>query len=141
MNFKDAKEDKFMDELVSVIIPAYNTESYIGDTIDCLKMQTYKNLQIIFIDDGSSDNTANLIKDFQADDQRVEYYYQTNKGVSAARNYGLKKVVGEKIFFFDSDDTFEPDLIEAVMSYANQNKVASVISLYMGMQIKLTEES
>lgn len=73
-----------MDEIkVSVIVPAYNTEGYIERMITCLLKQTYTNLQLIFIDDGSTDKTAKIIKSFK--DPRIEYYYQKNSGVSAAR--------------------------------------------------------
>lgn len=113
---------------VSVIVPAYNTEDYIGNMIECLLMQTYTNLQLIFIDDGSTDNTAKIIKSYQ--DTRIEYYYQENSGVSVARNLGIQKANGEKIFFFDSDDTFEAELIEKCLSFAEQNKVESVLYGY-----------
>ena len=117
-------------DLVSIVIPAYNTEKYIQPMIDSLKKQTYKNLQIIFVDDGSSDNTAMLIKEYQTEDSRVEYYYQTNQGVSRARNCGLEKVRGKKLFFFDSDDTFEEELIENCMNYAITQHVDAVLYGY-----------
>lgn len=85
-------------DLVSIVIPAYNTEQYILPMIDSLKKQTYKNLQIIFVDDGSRDDTAKIIKKYQAEDSRVEYYYQENQGVSKARNFGLDKVNGKNYF-------------------------------------------
>ena len=115
-----------MDEIkVSVIVPAYNTEVYIERMIECLLKQTYDNLQLIFIDDGSTDKTADIIKSFT--DSRIEYYYQKNAGVSAARNAGLKRATGEKLFFFDSDDTFEPSLIRDCIDYAQANSVESVL--------------
>lgn len=113
---------------VSVIVPSYNTERYIGRMIGCLLAQTYNDLQLIFIDDGSTDKTAEIIKSYP--DRRIEYYYQKNAGVSAARNEGLKKAKGEKIFFFDSDDTFEPNLIEDCVAFAKANKVESVLYGY-----------
>lgn len=118
-----------MDEIkVSVIVPAYNTEVYIERMIECLLKQTYDNLQLIFIDDGSTDKTADIIKSFT--DSRIEYYYQKNAGVSAARNAGLKRATGEKLFFFDSDDTFEPSLIRDCIDYAQANSVESVLYGY-----------
>lgn len=102
-----------MDNLmVSVIVPAFNTEKYIGKMIECVLAQTYTNLQLIFIDDGSTDKTSEIIKQYQGGDSRIEYYYQDNSGVSAARNFGLTKAIGDKVFFFDSDDTFEPILLK-----------------------------
>ena len=129
-----------MDEIkVSVIVPAYNTDAYIERMIMCLLKQTYKNLQLIFIDDGSTDKTAEIIKSFT--DPRIEYYYQNNSGVSAARNSGLNKATGDKIFFFDSDDTFEPSLIRDCIEYAKANNIESVLYGY-GNKIdgKITNE-
>lgn len=117
-------------DLVSVVIPAYNTEKYIESMIESLKEQTYQNLQIIFIDDGSIDGTAEIIKKYQNEDHRVEYYYQKNQGVSSARNYGLEKVIGKKLFFFDSDDTFEKDLIERCVDFAIAQNVEAVLYGY-----------
>lgn len=116
--------------MVSVIVPAFNTEKYIGKMIECVLAQTYTNLQLIFIDDGSTDKTSEIIKQYQGGDSRIEYYYQDNSGVSAARNFGLTKAIGDKVFFFDSDDTFEPNLIEECLSYAHKNDVESVLYGY-----------
>lgn len=117
-------------ELVSIVIPAYNTEQYIQPMIDSLKKQSYKNLQVIFVDDGSIDKTADIIKKYQSEDARVEYYYQKNQGVSKARNYGIRKVKGKKLFFFDSDDTFESELIMKCVDYAIENQVDAVLYGY-----------
>lgn len=117
-------------DLVSVVIPAYNTERYIESMIKALKAQTYQNLQIIFVDDGSCDSTAEIIKTYQREDHRVEYYYQRNRGGSIARNNGLEKVKGKKVFFFDSDDTFENDLIESCVNFAISQSVDAVLYGY-----------
>lgn len=116
--------------IASVIVPAYNTEEYIAKMIECVSAQTYRYLQIIFIDDGSTDKTAEIIKSYATKDRRIEYYYQNNMGVSAARNLGLKKAEGKKIFLFDSDDTFEADLIEKCLVYSETNDVESVLFGY-----------
>lgn len=117
-------------DLVSIVIPAYNTEKYIKPMIESLKAQTYRNLQVIFVDDGSCDGTAEIIKEYQREDHRVEYYYQKNQGVSIARNNGLKRVKGKKLFFFDSDDTFENDLIESCVNFAIAQSVDAVLYGY-----------
>lgn len=118
------------DILVSVVVPAYNTEKYIEPMIESLEKQTYGNLQIIFIDDGSSDSTAAVIKKYQNTDPRIEYYYQENQGVSKARNWGLEKVRGEKLFLFDSDDTFDESLIADCLEYAEAHGVDAVLYGY-----------
>lgn len=117
-------------KLVSIIIPAYNTEKYIDSMIECLIHQTYSNLQMIFIDDGSTDLTAKKIKEKAEKDDRIEYYFQKNAGVSAARNFGLTKAKGEKIFFFDSDDTFALSLIGDCIRFADDYNVESVLYGY-----------
>lgn len=121
-----------MDKLISVIVPAYNTAEYIEEMLNCLERQTYENLQIIMVDDGSTDETASIIKRFACSDPRIEYYYQENCGVSAARNLGIEKIKGEKCFFIDSDDTFDSKLIEKCMDFAECNDVETVLFGYAG---------
>lgn len=98
--------------LVSVIIPMYNVKGYIVETINSVLNQTYKNLEIIIIDDGSIDGSKELVQKIMVNNNNILYYYQTNKGVSAARNTGLKYSTGELIAFLDSDDLWAKDKIE-----------------------------
>ena len=101
---------KFAHEpLVSVIIPAYNAERYIGYCIDSVIAQSYKNLEIIVIDDGSTDNTKGVRRNYH--DNRVHYYCQKNGGPASARNHGLTKAAGEYIAFVDADDFISPEYI------------------------------
>jgi len=86
---------------VSVIIPTYNHAKYVGRAIDSVLAQTYKNYEIIVIDDGSTDNTKEVLKEFIA---KIEYVYQENRGLSAARNTGIKRSRGEYLVFLDADD-------------------------------------
>ena len=97
------------DPLVSIIIPLYNKENSISSTLHAVLAQSYKNLEIIVIDDGSTDKSARLISEFK--DARLNYHYQKNQGVSAARNNGVKKSHGDLIFFLDADDYIIPDCI------------------------------
>lgn len=121
-----------MDEIkVSVIVPAYNTEVYIERMIECLLKQTYGNLQLIFIDDGSTDKTADIIKSFT--DSRIEYYYQKNAGVSAARNAGLKRATGEKLFFLIQMTHLNRVLLGIVLIML---KLIMLKVCYMVMEIK-----
>ena len=99
------------DPLVSVIIPTYNRAGVIKETINSIINQTYSNFEIIIVDDGSTDNTGDIIKTFQ--DDRIKYYWKKNTGLpSKARNVGLKHVNGEFIAFLDSDDIWLPKKIE-----------------------------
>lgn len=114
--------------LVTVIIPAYNTEKYIGEMLDCVVNQTYKNLQIIIIDDGSTDGTSSVVE--KIIDDRIEVIKVSNGGVSRARNIGIERAKGEKIFFWDSDDIIELDAIEEIISYAEEKNVKAVLYGY-----------
>lgn len=91
-----------MDPLVSIIIPTYNAEKYIKDTINSALSQTYKNIEVIIVDDGSTDGTLKLINSFQS--EKVKIFTQKNKGASVARNNGIKHSNGKYIQFLDADD-------------------------------------
>lgn len=95
--------------LVSVIIPLFNSERYIIQAIESVLSQTYKKIEIIVIDDGSTDNSLNLLQQYKG---KIHLYSQKNKGASSARNFGLRKAKGEYIQFLDSDDILEPKKIE-----------------------------
>ena len=89
-----------MDEkLVSVIIPAYNIEDYIGRCLDSVLSQTYKNLEIIVIDDGSSDRTGEILDDYEKKNHRMKVIHKENGGVSSARNIGIDRANGDYIGF------------------------------------------
>ena len=100
---------------VSVIVPAYNVEKYIGTALRSLVDQTYRNIEIIVIDDGSFDGTAAIIDDYSEKDDRIISIHKENGGVSEARNYGLDYANGEFVFFLDGDDIAEPDAIEILV--------------------------
>jgi glycosyltransferase involved in cell wall biosynthesis len=90
--------------LVSVIIPSYNYEWHLPDTLDCLINQSYQNIEIIVVDDGSTDNTRELMQRYLKTDPRICYVYQKNKGLSSARNLGIYHSKGTYIQFLDADD-------------------------------------
>lgn len=115
---------------VSVIIPAYNTQDYIDEMLECVVKQTYKNLEIIIINDGSKDDTLNHIEKYAERDSRIRYYDVPNGGVSNARNIGIKNCTGEKIFFWDSDDVVELDAIEKCIDFASKKGVSAVLYGY-----------
>ena len=97
--------------LVSVIVPCYNRADIVGETVDSLLRQTYPHLEIIAVDDGSTDNTRDVLAAYA--DDRVRYFYKPNGGLSAARNYGLARARGEFIAFLDSDDLWHDWKLEA----------------------------
>ena len=101
-----------MKNRVSIIVPVYNSAKYLEKTIGQLLNQTYKELEIIFVDDGSSDNSADIIKRYKENDKRIKYIYQSNSGPSKARNTGIELAQGEYLTFVDSDDLLENDYIE-----------------------------
>ena len=98
--------------LVSVVIPMYNVENYIGETLQSILNQTYKNIEIIVVDDGSKDKSAEVVKDYQQKNACIRYIFQENSGVSAARNRGIEEASGEYIAFLDSDDLWLESKIE-----------------------------
>lgn len=95
--------------LISVIIPCYNAEKTLEKCLTSVTKQSYTNLEIILIDDGSTDNSPKIYEDFQRRDHRIKTLIQNNSGVSKARNNGVKAATGEYICFVDSDDWVEPD--------------------------------
>jgi glycosyltransferase involved in cell wall biosynthesis len=100
-------------DLVSVVIPSYNRAYCIATTIDSTLVQTHANLEILVVDDGSSDGTRELIEDRYRGESRVRYVYQSNAGVSAARNHGLRLARGQFLALLDSDDIWLPWKVEA----------------------------
>lgn len=100
---------------VSIIIPAYNVENYIAHGIKSCIEQTEKDIEIIIVDDGSTDSTLEIIQQYASEDSRIKYFHQINKGVSTARNLGLDNAKGNYVIFLDSDDWLEKDCIEVLL--------------------------
>lgn len=100
--------------LISVIVPVYNTENYIRDCLDSILTQTYTNLEVIVIDDGSKDKSEEIIQEYIAKDNRVKYFKQENSGLSATRNKGMDIAQGEFISFIDSDDAINKYFYETL---------------------------
>lgn len=105
--------------LVSVIIPAYNASKFIQRCIKSVTEQDYENLQIIIVNDGSTDNTLNICKTLAKEDTRIELYSKKNSGVANTRNYGLDQVKGDYIMFVDSDDYIAHNMISLLLSKIN----------------------
>lgn len=110
------------DPLISLIIPCYNAERTVSKCLDSVTNQIYKNLEIIIINDGSTDGTLEIIKQFQKEDSRLIVIDQTNSGVSKARNLGIQKAGGEYICFVDSDDWVEKDYCSVLYKTLVENE-------------------
>ncbi|MGG2954223.1 glycosyltransferase family 2 protein [Geobacillus stearothermophilus] len=113
---------------VSVIIPAYNVESYIGRCLTSTVNQSLKEIEIIVINDGSTDNTLNVINKFCSLDNRIKVIDSKNNGVSAARNYGLSRSTGKYIFYIDADDWIETNALKEMYEVAEENNADIVIA-------------
>ena len=113
--------------MISVIIPVYNVEKYIRKCLDSVVNQTYKDLEIIIVDDGSPDNCGAIIDEYAKTDGRIKVIHKPNGGLSAARNDALKIATGEWIAFVDSDDWCELDMYEKVIRVADKEDADIVI--------------
>lgn len=109
---------------MSLIIPVYNGEDYVTHILEDLSRQSLANVEFLIIDDGSTDKTASIIKNFvsKIGDRRFKYFYQKNSGVSAARNFGISQSIGEYIMFIDADDSITDDLCQEYISRIIANK-------------------
>lgn len=122
-------------DLISVIIPVYNVEKYVSACLESVIGQTYTNLQILIIDDGSADNSGIICDEYSNRDNRIEVIHKNNGGLSDARNTGIENANGKYLIFIDSDDYIHPDAIKIL--YENLLKTESAISI--GQFTKVTE--
>lgn len=119
--------DKMQEELISVIVPVYNVAPYLKECLDSVVRQTYTNLEIILIDDGSTDNSGNICDDYAKVDKRIRVVHQKNAGLGPARNTGLDLCTGAYLSFVDSDDFLALDMLEFL--YKNAINKAADISI------------
>lgn len=117
----------FLSKLISVIVPVYNVEKYLHNNINSILSQTYKNLEIILVDDGSSDNSSKICDEYAKNDKRIKVIHKTNGGLSDARNAGIDASSGDYICFIDSDDTIDMDMIKLL--YESLTKENSDVAL------------
>ncbi|OUS18686.1 family 2 glycosyl transferase [Nonlabens dokdonensis] len=116
--------------MISIIIPTYNRATYILETLHSIKNQTYKDFECIIIDDGSTDNTNEVISDFLSTDSRFKYYHRPDsfsKGANGSRNYGFSLSTGSLIKFFDSDDLMLPEHLEKSIKYIEEGNYDFVV--------------
>lgn len=110
-----------MDDLISVIIPVYNVEQYLDRCLQSVVNQTYKNLEIILVDDGSTDSSGKICDDWKKKDDRIYVVHKSNGGLSSARNAGMKKMTGKYVAFIDSDDWIELNMYEELINLLKEN--------------------
>ncbi|WP_315119221.1 glycosyltransferase family 2 protein [uncultured Clostridium sp.] len=115
---------------VSIVLPAYNCESTLEATINSVLKQTYTDYELIIINDGSTDETKQICDEFSNLDNRIICFHTLNKGVSEARNKGIEYISGEYLMFIDSDDTYDPTMIESMIKYISKPGVDMVCCGY-----------
>lgn len=110
-----------MSDLISVTVAVYNTEKFLAKCMDAILAQTYKNIEIIAVDDGSKDGSLGILQEYEKKDSRVKAIHQENGGLAAARNTGLEHANGKYVCFLDSDDYIEEDYLEQLYQCLTQN--------------------
>lgn len=116
-----------MEVKVSVVVPVYNAERFLRVCVNSILNQTYKNLEIILIDDGAKDESPQICDELQSKDARIIVVHKENEGAGKSRNCGIKIATGEYILFVDSDDCIKPTLVERCLQAANDSKAAIVM--------------
>lgn len=106
--------------MISVVVPVYNVEDYLKECVDSLLAQTYRDFEVIFVDDGSTDSSPAMCDAYAQQDARIRVIHQKNQGLSGARNTGIEIAQGDSIFFLDSDDYLPEDTLETLYSVAMQ---------------------
>lgn len=124
--------------LVSIIVPVYNAEKYLSECLDCLINQTYKNIEIICINDGSTDNSLQILEEYSKNDSRIKVYTQENSGEAETRNKGLELATGKYIAAIDSDDYCSLDFIEECVKIAEKEK-SDIVIPFMNLRLGMNE--
>lgn len=115
------------EKLLSVIVPIYNTEKYLNQCVESILQQTYQNLEILLIDDGSTDGSLTLCRAFEKKDKRIHVIHKKNEGLIATKKVGLEKATGDYVGFVDSDDWIERDMYTRLMEAAETNGADIVV--------------
>ena len=125
-----------MNDKISVILPCYNSEKYIEKCIESILNQTYQNIEIIIIDDGSTDHTLKILEKYKKENDKISIIKKKNTGVSDSRNIGIKEAKGKYIMFVDSDDFLELDAIEKLYLNIKKYKANIVRGRYKRIRLK-----
>ncbi len=117
--------------VLSVIVPVYNVEEYLAECLDSIINQTYKDIEIIVVDDGSTDNSGLICNEYAAKYDKITVYHKQNGGLSSARNYGIERANGKYLSFIDSDDFIDKDMFYILMNLATINDADIVMCGYI----------
>ena len=128
-----------MEPLLSVIVPVYKVEAYLRDCVDSILAQTYQNLEIILVDDGSPDNCGAICDEYAAKDSRIRVIHKPNGGLSDARNAGMSIATGEYLMFVDSDDLLTLNAAQTLMGLAAQEQADIVIGNHLRFEEELPQ--
>ena len=132
------------DKIISIIVPVYNVEEYLNECLDSIKRQTYKNIEVILVNDGSTDGSKEICEKYCKRDTRFRLMNQTNQGQSVARNRGMQETTGEFLTFVDSDDIIKEDMLEQLMKQMTSENIDIVECWYTHNEQELkpkTEEN
>ena len=134
-------DDKVIsDKLISIIVPVYNVEKYLKKCVYYILNQSYKNLEVILVNDGSTDNSGKICDELSREDSRIKVYHKDNGGLSDARNYGVAKATGEYVGFVDSDDYIDQymyeNLYKAIRKYNTQIAECGITRVYKNNKLR-----
>lgn len=129
-----------MEPLVTIAIAAYNVEKFLRDGLEYIQNQTYPNLEILLVDDGSTDHTPEICNEIAKEDSRIRVFHKENGGLGSARNVGIDQAKGEYLYFFDVDDSVEPDFIADSVQYAERKNADLIIYGYYARFSNSSEE-
>lgn len=118
---------------VSVIIPVYNAEKFIGACLDSVIAQTEKEIEILCVDDGSTDNSLEILRNYEKQDPRIRVFTGKNEGAPSARNKGFRASRGSFVVFFDGDDKMEPEMLEILLSHQQKSGAQMVMGSHLGL--------
>ncbi|KFI59090.1 glycosyltransferase family 2 protein [Bifidobacterium gallicum] len=124
------QEHQHSNPLVSVIVPIYGVEAFLDQCVESIVNQTYANLEILLVDDGSKDNCHAMVDEWARRDSRIIALHKPNGGLSDARNYGLERASGEYVYFVDSDDWIEPQLVQTALRTSQDTDSDMVVIAY-----------
>ena len=112
---------------ISVIIPVYNAEKYIAGCLDALCAQTFGDIEVLCVDDGSTDGSGSILAEYAGKDPRIRVFPQANSGPAAARNLGLKNAGGRYVMFCDADDSYRPDCCERMLRAMTEKRPSAAV--------------